>query len=155
MEFIQYRKEPFRLSSGRLTNEFVDARAIFDSLPHREMVLSFWEGRIAWEYHRFHIVPVPTGGSPWAEALASRVGAAWCESIPTGAVGWDFERVVVVEDVVTTGGSARRKVEEVREALGQPHLHVPVLAVVQRRESVPPNMVLVPWVRIALHDWEE
>lgn len=150
MEFVQYREEPFVLSSGRLTNAFVDGRAIFDSPPHREMCLQFWESQIAWDRHRWHLVPVPTGGNRWAKALAERIGATWSERSFPG----DFERIAVVEDVVTTGASARRRVVEVREVLGQPYMHVPVLAAVLRRAYVPPGMILVPWVRIALDDWE-
>lgn len=48
------------------------------------------------------------------------------------------DRVVIVEDVITTGGSARRAVEAVRSAGGDP---VGILALVDREEGGRENLV--------------
>lgn len=153
MDFVQYHEEPVKLSSGRLSHWFVDGRAIFESPPHRELVLAFWERRVAfdrYDHYPWHLVPVPTGGNRWAEALADRVGASWGEEIPVQ----NIERIAVIEDVVTTGASAHRMVMGVQEASGRvSQLGVPVLAVVRRSGSVPGLNVLACF-RMELPDFE-
>jgi orotate phosphoribosyltransferase len=103
--WLTYHAEPVTLHSGGRSHYLVDGAVLFAHEPTRELVLGHWESLLVGRRSSVAvIVGVPTGGTAWAEALASRVG---CRAVSAGDP-FDFPQrglVVAVDDVVTTGNS--------------------------------------------------
>jgi orotate phosphoribosyltransferase len=116
----------FLLSSGRHSDSFVQKSRVFE---HPRLTQRFGEAIAALFEKRFDVVASPAVGAivlGFATALAAEARMVFAEREDGAMVfrrGFRFgphERVLVVEDVVTTGGSAREVVAEVRALDGDP-----------------------------------
>jgi len=116
----------FKLASGAESDWFFDASKIalrVDALETAAyyMARHLWEMRVEFDA----VAAVPTGGIPFAVALAARQYRKTQQPVPLcwpGKRGLDAGdglrggmRVVLVEDVLTTGASAMRTAETLRE----------------------------------------
>lgn len=150
----------FRLSSGRHSDVFVQKFRLFENpaptrLCGRALAARF-EGA-------FDVVASPAIGAlvlGWATALAAGTRSIFAERVDGAMVfrrGFHLapgERVLVVEDVVTTGGSAREVVDLVVAAGAVP---VGVGALVDRSDSGSPPTLGVPLaalVRLEATSWD-
>jgi orotate phosphoribosyltransferase len=143
-----FRRGTFTLASGRQSPFYVDARPTTMSARGLYLVGSLGLDAIRHAGWRPDLVGGLTLG---ADPVAYAIAVASDRSPPTidgftvrkeakaHGTGRQIEgafhegaRVVVVEDVITTGGSARRAVDVVRQAGGEV---VGVLAVVDREEG--------------------
>ena len=144
----------FVLSSGRHSNVFVQK---FRALEHPRLTQAFGEALArAWADERFDVVASPAVGAivlGFATALAADARMVFAERVAghlelrRGFRIAPHERVLVVEDVVTTGGSARAVVDLVRDAGGVP---VGIGALVDRMDPAKPPQLGVP-VRALAH----
>lgn len=106
MTWLIYYEHREQLHSGGKSHWFVDGRAIFDDPNLRESVLACWEKLLeckvgSWNNPR--VVGIPTGGLPWAKALAQRLG--W-PLVSVDDLAYKYEGfTVLVDDVYTTGAS--------------------------------------------------
>lgn len=125
----------FVLSSGRHSDVFVQK---FRVLEQPRLTQSFGEAVADLFERRFDVVASPAVGAivlGFAAALAAGTRLVFAERVEGALVlrrGFSFrphERVLVVEDVVTTGGSARALVELVRASDAEP---VGVAALIDR-----------------------
>ena len=116
----------FRLSSGRHSDLFVQK---FRVLEHPRLAQRFGEEIAARFDGRFDVVASPAVGAVvlgFATALAAGARFIFAEresdalAFRRGFEIGPHERVLVVEDVITTGGSARSVVALVRQAGGEP-----------------------------------
>jgi orotate phosphoribosyltransferase len=149
--FIERHEEPVTLSSGRLSHWYVDADRIFES-PLRDVVLGYWLSLLG---NMTHLTPVETGGRKWADALGEALDQANLSVTAAPDEPEDGTSYVVIEDVVTTGASALKVVDELRA--GQDGaLYVPVLAVVQRSvdHELRGDIAVFPWLKCWLPDEE-
>lgn len=145
-----FRRGDFVLSSGRRSDFFIDCKPVVLSAEGHALV-----GQALWRRIRDFAGPVSAvagvelGGCPLASATAL---ASWSERSPIDAVyirktgkdhgtrkvleGADHlqanDRIVVVEDTVTTGGSTLRAVKALRDAGFEV---AAVIAVVDRLEG--------------------
>lgn len=151
----------FRLSSGLHSDGYVEKFRVLERPGMAEEVAR----QMAAALFRFrpHAVVGPlTGGMLLAYELARQLGAE--RALFTERVGGRMtlrrgfrlqpgERAVVVEDVVTTGGSLRETAEAVREAGGQV---VAMTCVVDRSGGrFAPPVPYYPLVRLDLAAWPE
>lgn len=119
--------EYYKLGSGDYSPLYVDARALCSDVAARAMIA----GRIVmWVHSEFKkvdaVVGVASGGIAWAMSFGN------CDMIPVlyarkdakdhgllnqieGELPKDGARVVVIDDVITTGGSALSVVKALRE----------------------------------------
>jgi orotate phosphoribosyltransferase len=114
----------FRLSSGRHSDLFVQK---FRVLEHPKLAQRFGESLAALFPEGFDVVAAPAVGAVvlgFATGLAAEVRSIFAERAD-GVLAFrrgfrirPRERVLVVEDVVTTGGSAREVVDLVKAAGG-------------------------------------
>jgi len=118
------RDQPFRLTSGGTSHDYVDGKyALCDGpslLQAAQALTQLWGGR-------FDAVGGPTmGADALAHAVAMVEGCRWFsvrkEPKGHGRQAWvegarlvAGERVLVVEDVVSTGGSLLRAVDRLKE----------------------------------------
>ncbi len=102
VRFLRYSEDRHRLKRGGKSAFLIDADAIFDCEPLREFVVSKWVEELNLSRQRAGVTVygVPNGGTPWARALAERLGIEWWEA-GASLVG----DIWVVDDVVTTGKS--------------------------------------------------
>jgi orotate phosphoribosyltransferase len=116
----------FQLSSGRHSDVFVQK---FRVLEHPRLTQALGEAIAERFAGRFDVVASPAVGAivlGFAVALAAQTRMIFAERVDEGLVfrrGFAVaprERALVVEDVVTTGASARAIVELVRAAGGVP-----------------------------------
>ena len=142
------RRGTFTLASGRTSNIYVDARLTTMSPDGLATIGPLALGRLETANLRPDAVGGLTlGADPvsyaiaYASALAGRPIRAFTvrKEAKTHGTGKLIEgpfapgdRVVVIEDVITTGGSALRAIDAVRTAMGEV---VGVLAVVDREEG--------------------
>ncbi|CAN5648549.1 orotate phosphoribosyltransferase [soil metagenome] len=114
----------FRLSSGRHSDLFVQK---FRALEHPRHARRFGEAIAGLFEGRFDVVASPAVGAivlGFATALAADARAIFAERVDDAMTfrrGFAIEpgeRVLVVEDVITTGGSAREVVELVTRSGG-------------------------------------
>ena len=134
----------FELSSGRHSDLFVQK---FRVLEHPHLAERFGRDLAALFEGRFDAVASPAVGAivlGFSTALAGRARFLFAERVDgrmTFRRGFSIdphERVLVVEDVVTTGGSAREVVDAVRAAGGIP---VGVSALIDRGDPArPPDL---------------
>lgn len=115
----------FELSSGRHSNVFVQK---FRVLEHPRLAQRFGESLADLFEKRFDVVAAPAVGAVvlgFTTALAGDARSLFAErsdgrmSFRRGFQIAPRERVLVVEDVVTTGGSAREVVDLVKQAGGE------------------------------------
>lgn len=118
------RDEPFRLTSGGWSRDYVDGKFAVSRGPALKRVC---EAVIEVVGEPFEAVGGPTmGADALAHGVAMLSGTAWFsvrkEPKGHGRGAWvegarlaEGERVVVVEDVVSTGASLLRSVQRVRE----------------------------------------
>ncbi|WP_104022300.1 orotate phosphoribosyltransferase [Gemmatirosa kalamazoonensis] len=142
------RRGQFTLSSGRTSSLYIDARLTTMSPDGLALIgptaLAAFD-RAGWDVNA--VGGLTLGADPvsyaiaYASALADRPLRAFTvrKEAKTHGTGRLIEgpfqagdRVAVIEDVITTGGSARRAIEAVRGAGGEV---VGVLAVVDREEG--------------------
>lgn len=129
LEVLEKRKAVlrghFELSSGRHSNLFVQK---FRVLEQPRLAQRFGESLAELFEKRFDVVAAPAVGAVvlgFATALAAEARSIFAERVDGRMVfrrGFEIahlEKVLVVEDVVTTGGSAREVVELVRAAGGE------------------------------------
>lgn len=118
-------EEPVTLASGARSREFVDAKAALARGADLELACRALLERLA-GIHFDAVGGLTMGADQFAHAIAVLTGCSWfvvrkepkgrgtnrlVEGAPVGA-GW---RVLIVEDVVTTGSSIRRAMEVVRD----------------------------------------
>ncbi|MDQ3957633.1 MAG: orotate phosphoribosyltransferase [Actinomycetota bacterium] len=150
----------FVLSSGRHSDLFVQK---FRVLEHPGLAQRFGES-IAETFHKeFDLVASPAVGAVvlgFATALAAGSRMIFSERAGDAMEfrrGFEVrprERVLVVEDVVTTGGSAREVVDLVRSSGGVP---VGVGAFIDRSEQATPPDLSVPLralLKVPARSWE-
>lgn len=115
----------FELSSGRHSNLFVQK---FRVLEQPRLAQRFGESLAGLFDKSFDVVAAPAVGAVvlgFATALAADARSVFAERVDGRMVlrrGFEIgrlERVLVVEDVITTGGSAREVVDLVKEAGGE------------------------------------
>lgn len=137
----------FRLSSGRHSDVFVQK---FRVLEHPHLAERFGHDIAELFDAAFDVVASPALGAivlGFATALAGDARFVFAERVDdrmTFRRGFSIEareRVLVVEDVVTTGGSAREVVDAVRDAGGNP---VGVGALIDRGDPARPPDLSVP-----------
>ncbi|MDQ3783684.1 MAG: orotate phosphoribosyltransferase [Actinomycetota bacterium] len=150
----------FRLSSGRHSDVFVQKFRLFENpVPTQrcgQALATRFDGA-------FDVVASPAVGAlvlGWATALAAEARSVFAERVNGRMVfrrGFRLgpgERVLVVEDVVTTGGSAREVVDLVNAAGAVP---VGVGALVDRSEPGSPPSLGAPLralVRLEATSWD-
>ena len=105
--WLKYHEEPVTLHSGATSHWLIDGQVLFDDENIRRAVLDVWAYAI-WihspQIDEPRIFGIPTGGTPWAEALAQRVPGAILLDQYTDA-RWRDQPTFLVDDVVTTGKS--------------------------------------------------
>ncbi|HEX2050043.1 MAG TPA: orotate phosphoribosyltransferase [Actinomycetota bacterium] len=151
----------FVLSSGRHSDVFVQK---FRALEHPRLAQAFGDALArAFSGARFDVVASPAVGAivlGFTTALAADARLVFAERVGgslelrRGFRITPHERVLVVEDVVTTGGSARAVVNLVRAAGGVP---VGVGALVDRMDPARPPSLGVPvraLARVEARSWE-
>ncbi|MDQ3767784.1 MAG: orotate phosphoribosyltransferase [Actinomycetota bacterium] len=150
----------FRLSSGRHSDVFVQKFRLFENpVPTQrcgQALAARFDGA-------FDVVASPAVGAlvlGWATALAAEARSVFAERVDGRMVfrrGFRLvpgERVLVVEDVVTTGGSAREVVDLVAAAGAVP---VGVGALVDRSDSRSSPLLGAPLralVRLEATSWD-
>lgn len=128
--WLQHLDEPRQLASGRWSRWYVDANALWEHEPTREMIVAYFVAQLLGNPVEYHFRPVPTGGNVWAKALR----VAMPEPLYEG------RKTIVVEDVTTTGRSA---------LLLHTQLYSHILAVVARGDFEPDYC----WARLHLPDY--
>lgn len=155
------RRGHFRLSSGRHSDLFVQKFRLFE---HPRLTQRFGEELAQLWGGEFDVVASPAVGAivlGFATALAAEARMVFCEregGTMTFRRGFSFlprERVLVVEDVVTTGGSAREVVGLVSQGGGNP---VGVAALIDRGDPATSGQLGAPLralLRLRAGSWEE
>jgi orotate phosphoribosyltransferase len=145
----------FRLSSGRHSDRYVEKARILE----RPEAVARLAPAIASRYERVETVVSPAVGAiPLGFAVAQASGARFVftereagrMALRRGFVLHRGERVLVVEDVITTGGSAR-EVFDLVEGLGAEALGVAALV---DRSAAPPGFPLRSLVRVEARSWD-
>ena len=154
-------RDHFRLSSGRHSDLFVQKFRVLE-----DPVLAAGLGsRLAGHFEgAFDVVAAPAVGAivlGFSVGLAAEKRVIFAERVEGDMAfrrGFELakgERVLVVEDVITTGGSAREVVELVEEAGGEV---VGVAALIDRGDpSRPPELgaPLTSLARLTIDSWDE
>jgi orotate phosphoribosyltransferase len=123
-------EEPVRLASGALSREFIDAKralAVGTRLAEACQALRLSAEQAGWSFDA--VGGMTMGADPLAHGIAVLSGCAWFvvrkEPKGRGTNRWieganlgSSSRVVLLDDVVTTGGSLARAVDIVREETG-------------------------------------
>ena len=149
----EYREEPFQLSSGGWSHDYVDGKF---AVARGEDLRQASQAVIDLVGERFDAVGGPTmGADALAHGVAMVCGCAWFsvrkEPKGHGRLSWlegtrlsGGDRVVMVEDVVSTGASLLRAAEKVVE-LGA--VVVAATALLDRSPRVAANFEAanIPW----------
>lgn len=150
----------FRLSSGRHSDRFVQK---FRVLEHPRLAQRFGESLAQAFDNDFDVVASPAIGAVvlgFATALAADARFVFAEREGDNMVfrrGFELgsrERTLIVEDVITTGGSAAEVVELVRRAGAEP---VGVGVLLDRGDPVRPPSIGVPvksLLRLTVESWD-
>lgn len=153
-------KGHFRLSSGRHSDTFVQK---FRVLERPRLAQSFGEALAEQFDGDFDVVASPAVGAivlGFATALAGDARAIFAERIEgqmrfrRGFEVRRHERTLVVEDVITTGGSAKEVVDLVRKSGGEP---IGVGALIDRADpEVPPRLGarLKALIKLDIPSWD-
>lgn len=145
----------FRLSSGRHSDVYVQKARV---LEHPEVAMRLAREIASW-HPEAQVVVAPAVGAislGFAVALAAGARSIFCErqdgrmTLRRGFALEPGERALVVEDVVTTGRSAREVWDAVVEAGGRP---VGVGALIDRAPA-PPPFPLRAVLRVEAPAWE-
>jgi orotate phosphoribosyltransferase len=148
----------FRLTSGRHSDRYVQCARV---LEDPALVTRLAEAIVArLGERRVDLVAAPAvGGIIIGFAVAQALGVKFIFSERENGVmtlrrGFEVpagSRVLVVEDVVTTGGSVAEVVDLVRRAGGEP---VAVAALIDRGGPKAFDIELLPLVRLEVESWE-
>jgi len=132
----------FILSSGAKSSIYIDMRTIISKPKYFRLILALLASRLAPLHGEIDgIVGVATAGIPWATGLALYLGLplAYVRPEPKKhGMGKQVEgnveglRLVVVDDVATTGGSLAKSINTLRLAGGQPRY---ALVIVDRMQG--------------------
>ncbi|HIP64964.1 MAG TPA: orotate phosphoribosyltransferase [Pyrodictium sp.] len=132
----------FILSSGAKSSIYIDLRMVISKPNYFRLILAFLASKLAPLYGEIDgVVGVATAGIPWATGLALYLGLplAYVRPEPKKhGMGKQVEgcveglRLVVVDDVATTGSSLAKSIEALRLAGGQPRY---ALVVVDRMQG--------------------
>jgi len=132
----------FVLSSGAKSSIYIDMRTIISKPKYFRLILALLASRLAPLHGEIDgIVGVATAGIPWATGLALYLGLplAYVRPEPKKhGMGKQVEgnveglRLVVVDDVATTGGSLAKSINTLRLAGGQPRY---ALVIVDRMQG--------------------
>lgn len=148
----------FRLTSGRHSDRYVQCARILEDPALTTRLAEEAASRIG--ERRAELVAAPAvGGIVFGFALAQALGVRFIFSereggamsfrrgfaVPAGA------RVVVAEDVVTTGGSVAEVVDLVRAAGGEP---VCAVSIIDRGGPKAFDVELQPLLRLEVESWE-
>lgn len=150
----------FKLSSGRHSDVYVQKQRVFE---HPRLTASLGEA-LAARFSEgggptFNVVVSPALGAitfGFAVAHAAHTRFLFTErvdgamSLRRGQQLGRQDRVLIVEDVITTGGSAAEVIEAV-EATGAAMVGVGALV---DRSNRPPRFRLEPLLRIVANDWD-
>jgi orotate phosphoribosyltransferase len=153
------QKGHFKLSSGRHSDTFIQK---FRVLEHPRLAQALGEALAERFDHDFDVVASPAVGAivlGFAVALAANKRMVFAERMDgelTFRRGFEIgphERVLIVEDVITTGGSAREVVQLVRAAGGTP---VGVAALIDRADPARTDLgvKLESLVRVQTGSWD-
>lgn len=153
-------KGHFRLSSGRHSDHFVQKFRVFEhprlTQSLGEEIARRWDGK-------FDVVASPAVGAivlGFATALAAGVRMVFAErhegdlAFRRGFALAPHERTLVVEDVITTGGSAKEVVDLVKQSGASP---VGIGALLDRVDPARTNDLGAPLealVRLDVESWE-
>ena len=132
----------FVLSSGAKSSIYIDMRTIISKPKYFRLILALLASRLAPLHGEIDgIVGVATAGIPWATGLALYLGLplAYVRPEPKKhGMGKQVEgnveglRLVVVDDVATTGGSLAKSINTLRLAGGKPRY---ALVIVDRMQG--------------------
>lgn len=145
MDWLQYHEEPVILSSGLRSHWMMRGDLIFQDEKLREIVLGVWERALRHYPRPLNFIGVPTGGIPWAEAIAERTQGFPLKSV-NEAIQIEKERKgdgllpgsnIIVEDVITTGGNVMKLLVQTA-----PLEMVATICVVARTPGIP---TLISW----------
>jgi orotate phosphoribosyltransferase len=154
-------KGHFRLSSGRHSDVFIQKFRVFE---HPRLTQALGEAVVERFGGAFDVVASPAVGAivlGFATALAAETRFVFAERVDDdlelrrGFRLEPHERVLVVDDVVTTGASVRAVIELVRKAGANP---VGAGALIDRADAARPQDLGVrfdPLVRLEVPSWEE
>lgn len=127
----------FVLSSGAKSSIYIDMRIIISKPKYFRLILALLASRLAPLYGEIDgIVGVATAGIPWATGLALHLGLplAYVRPEPKKhGMGKQVEgsieglRLVVVDDVATTGSSLAKSINALRSAGGQPRYAIVIV----------------------------
>jgi len=121
------RDEPFRLASGQLSHDYIDVKRAIDTGSRLRVVSTAIIDLAQQQSMRFtHVGGRTMGADPLAHGIALLADTGWFsvrkEPKPRGLEQWiegselgHGHRVLLVEDVVTTGGSVVMAYEHVVE----------------------------------------
>ncbi|MFQ5976429.1 MAG: orotate phosphoribosyltransferase [Candidatus Hydrothermarchaeales archaeon] len=140
------RTGEFVLASGKKSSFYIDLKAAYTDPKIMNMIVEGLSEAIANEKFD-RIAGMETGGVPIATALSLKTGLPFIIIRKKGkGYGTDNriegklssgENVIVVEDIVTTGGSVKSGIETLREMGGKCNK---VIAVVDRLEGASKNL---------------
>ncbi len=122
--------KPFRWASGMLSPIYTDNRVILSCPVERRAIVDALVGKIKGECPGFDVIAgVATSGIPWASWVAEETGKPLVyvrgkkkdhgrENLIEGRLE-KGSKVIVIEDLISTGGSSVSAVEAVRDAGGE------------------------------------
>jgi len=122
--------KPFRWASGMLSPVYTDNRVILSCPVERRAIVDALVGEIKSECPEFDVIAgVATSGIPWASWVAEEMNKPLVyvrgrkkehgrENLIEGRLE-KGKSVVVIEDLISTGGSSVSAVEAVRDAGGE------------------------------------
>jgi len=164
----------YKGTSGKHLNCYVHKDRIFEAPDLRTTILFLTTNIILDIPNPFEVVTGPAvAGAIFAALLVSRLGKkifvypekidarwdkslGWCGGRMAFRRGYDKtikdKRVLILEDVVTTGGSVRKTINAVQECGGQV---AAVVAIWDRAEAGDLGVPFFPLIRRPLSSWEE
>ena len=148
----------FKLSSGRHSDTYVQKQRVFE---HPRLTLSLAEALVTrFQGTPFTVVVAPALGAiafGFAVAQAANVRFLFTERVDghmqlrRGQHLHREDKVLVIEDVITTGGSADEVIAAVREGGS----HVVGVGALVDRSNVTPGFRLEPLIRVEARDYAE
>ncbi|HIP85643.1 MAG TPA: orotate phosphoribosyltransferase [Pyrodictium sp.] len=127
----------FVLSSGAKSSIYIDMRIVISKPRWFKLILALLASKLALFYNEIDgIVGVATAGIPWATGLALHLGLPLAYVRPEQkkhGMGKQVEgcvrglRLVVVDDVATTGNSLAKSIDALRSVGGQPRYAIVIV----------------------------